>query len=375
MEKIRCGQCTMLVPKSEMATHKMMQHNSGKESPATQGPHENLNDERDLKGGTRKLYPCPECQVNFSSLDVMKEHVKTRHKKQVEVIYKCPKNRCQYQTPNRLQMQRHQKEQHSSEKSNVHVGPAKPITFDCQFCDFTAKSMDLLREHRSIHLQKPQEPEEDVDLHMEVTSEDVPPPIEMEVTNEDMPIPMEEDVAKKDEPTPLEGDVTSDDAPVPDEKAHTTEEDPSSIVKEVTQKNLPTPTETEIEAAEEDVPPSKEEDASIQDVPPPIQNDAIGGDVPLSLEKEAAPEIVTPPIERGTMEGALPVGKEGTKEDVASSMEEDVVTKENETTKNETPPIEKEVTNENMQPSSEKENANEDVSPPIGTFDSQDDEL
>merc|ERR1712190_367096 len=102
-------------------------------------------------------------------------------------------------------MQKHQKDQHSSERSNlpVQVGPAKPIAFDCQFCDFTAKSMELLREHRSIHLQKPQEPEEEVDLDMEVTREDVPlptemehgkeggkPPTEMEVTpGEDVPLP------------------------------------------------------------------------------------------------------------------------------------------------------------------------------------------
>ena len=259
MEKVKCGQCTMLVPKSEMASHKMMKHgsgNGGQESPTPQDPRKSLNDHSDLKSGTRKLYPCPECKVNFSSLDTMKEHVKTRHKKQVEVIYKCPKNRCTYQTSNRLQMQRHQKEQHNTERSNVpvQVGPAKPISFDCQFCDFTATSMEILRGHRSIHLQKPQEPEEEVPLEMEVTSEDVPPPIEMEVTSEDVP-PIEKEVTSEDVPPPIEKEVTHEDVPPP-------------IEKEVTSQDVPPPIEKEV--TREDVPPPVGKEVTREDVPPPI---------------------------------------------------------------------------------------------------------
>ena len=196
MEKIKCAQCPMLVPKSEMDSHKKMKH--GPESHVrTTRSRQSLDDKG---GGARKLYPCPECKVNFSSLDIMREHVKTRHKKQLEVIYKCPKSLCTYQTSNRTEMQNHQKEQHSAGRpvGTVQIAQArpaaakpKPTSFDCQFCDFSAKSMEALRQHRSIHLQKPQEPEEDVPLDMEVTSEDVPPPIlevdakNLEVTSED----------------------------------------------------------------------------------------------------------------------------------------------------------------------------------------------
>ena len=335
VEKVRCGQCTMLVPKSEMATHKMMKHgsgNSGQESPATPGLQRNLNDESDLKSGTRKLYPCPECKVNFSSLDAMKEHVKTRHKKQVEVIYKCPKNRCNYQTASRLQMQKHQKEQHSSERSNVpvQVGPAKPITFDCVFCDFTAKTMELLREHRSIHLQKPQEPEEEVPLDMDVTSEDVPPPIEMEVTSEDGPPPIEMEATSEDATPPKGKEVTSEDVQPPLEK-----EVPGEVVPPAKEKEI---------IGEDKVVTGK-------DVPPPVEKEVIGKDAPS------------------------PIIKDVTSEDVTSPKEMEV------TSDNGTPPIEnKEVTSKDVQsptadmtPLSEKEVTNEDVPLPIGAVDSQED--
>ena len=320
MEKVRCGQCTMLVPKSEMATHKMMKHgsgNSGQESPATPGLQRNLNDGSDLKSGTRKLYPCPECKVNFSSLDAMKEHVKTRHKKQVEVIYKCPKNRCNYQTASRLQMQKHQKEQHSSERSNVpvQVGPAKPITFDCVFCDFTAKTMELLREHRSIHLQKPQEPEEEVPLDMDVTSEDVPPPIEMEVTSEDGPPPIEMEATSEDATPPKEKEVTSEDVQPPMEK---------EVTSEVLQ-------------------PAKEKEITGDDEQSPNDKEVTGKDVPSPVEKEVTSKDAPPPI-------ITDVTSEGV-----------------------TSPKEMEVTSEDRTPSIEKEVTNEDVSLPIGAVDSQED--
>ena len=297
VEKVKCGQCTMLVPKSEMASHKMMKHgsgNGGQESPTPQDPRKSLNDHSDLKSGTRKLYPCPECKVNFSSLDTMKEHVKTRHKKQVEVIYKCPKNRCTYQTSNRLQMQRHQKEQHNTERSNVpvQVGPAKPISFDCQFCDFTATSMEILRGHRSIHLQKPQEPEEEVPLEMEVTSEDVPPPIEMEVTSEDVP-PIEKEVTSEDVQPPIEMEVTSEDVP-PIEKEVTSEDVLPPIEKEVTSEDVPPPIEKEV--THEDVPPPIEKEVTSQDVPPPIEKEVTREDVPPPVGKEVTREDVPPPI-------------------------------------------------------------------------------
>ena len=288
VERVRCDQCTMLVQKSELDTHKMTKHGAGN--------HGQESSSSDLKSGTRKLYPCPECHVNFSSLDAMKDHVKTRHKKQVEVIYKCPKNRCNYQTSNRLQMQKHQKDQHSSERSNVpvQVGPAKPIAFDCQFCDFSAKSMELLREHRSIHLQKPQEPEEEVDLDMEVTSEDVPlptemehdkeegtPTTEMEVTpSEDAGTPTEKDVASEEIPPRIEKEVNRENEPSPvDENAPL----PPPIEKVVANEDSSTPTEMEV-TKDDDTPTSpivEKNDTSHEDT---------NGDVPSLIEKEVIKE-------------------------------------------------------------------------------------
>ena len=307
VERVRCDQCTMLVQKSELDAHKMTKHGAGN--------HGQESSSSDLKSGTRKLYPCPECHVNFSSLDAMKDHVKTRHKKQVEVIYKCPKNRCNYQTSNRLQMQKHQKDQHSSERSNVplQVGPAKPIAFDCQFCDFTAKSMELLREHRSIHLQKPQEPEEEVDLDMEVTSEDVPLPIEMEhgkedgtpatemevTPGEDVPPPADPKHGKEDGTPTTEMEVTpSEDAGNPTEKDVASEETPQTETEVAKEKEpspvkekaaLPPPiekgvanedssTQTEMEVTKDDAPPIVEKNDTSQE--------AAHGDVPSHIEKE-----------------------------------------------------------------------------------------
>ena len=320
MEKVRCGQCTMLVPKSEMATHKMMKHgsgNSGQESPATPGLQRNLNDESDLKSGTRKLYPCPECKVNFSSLDAMKEHVKTRHKKQVEVIYKCPKNRCNYQTASRLQMQKHQKEQHSSERSNVpvQVGPAKPITFDCVFCDFTAKTMELLREHRSIHLQKPQEPEEEVPLDMDVTSEDVPPPIEMEVTSEDGPPPIEMEATSEDVTPPKEKEVTSEDVQPPMEKEVTSEVLPPAKEKEITGDDEQSPNDKEVTG--KDVPSPVEKEVTSKDAPPPIITDVTSEGVTSPKEMEVTSEDRTPSIEKEVTyeDVSLPIGAVDSQED------------------------------------------------------------
>ena len=309
VERVRCDQCTMLVQKSELDTHKMTKHGAGN--------HAQESSSSDLKSGTRKLYPCPECHVNFSSLDAMKDHVKTRHKKQVEVIYKCPKNRCNYQTSNRLQMQKHQKDQHSSERSNVpvQVGPAKPIAFDCQFCDFSAKSMELLRKHRSIHLQKPQEPEEEVDLDMEVTSEDVPlptemehgkeggtPTTEMEVTpGEDVPPPAETEHGKEEGTPTTEMEVSSnEDARTPVEKDVASDERPPQIDKEVTKENEPSPVKEkaalpppiEKEVASED---SSEMEGTKDDRPPIVEkNDASheathGNELSL-IEKEVIKE-------------------------------------------------------------------------------------
>ena len=372
VEKIRCGQCTMLVPKSEISSHKMMKHgssNGGQESPRTQSIQNNLIDESDLKSGTRKLYPCPECKVNFSSLDAMKEHVKTRHKKQVEVIYKCPKNRCTYQTSNRLQMQRHQKEQHSSERSNVpvKVGPTKPISFDCQFCDFNAKSMELLREHRSIHLQKPQDPEEEVPLEMEVTSEDVPPPIEMEVTSEDVLLPIEKDVTGEDMPPLMEKEVNNEDVPSSIENGVTSNDVPPSLEKVVTSKEVPPPIEMEV---------------TIKDVLPPIEKDVTGEDMPPLMEKEVTNEDVPSSIKNGvtSKDMSCPIEKEVTNQDVPPPMENEVTNedlppsiKKVVTSKDVPPPIEKEVTKENVLHAIEKEVTDEDRTLRIGAVDSKED--